>query len=96
MKPHKHAEVIKAWADGHTIQARTEVFEWVDIPNPTWLPTMEYRIKPEPTLDFEMYTSVYPDNNYRMVLTYTRVGFDNLKLIFDGETGKLKGSEVLK
>ena len=49
MKPHKHAEVIKAWADGHEIQYRmqgTARTEWIDSDTPTWNETKEYRVKP--------------------------------------------------
>lgn len=52
MKPHKHAELIKAWADGAEIQeyirpiSSNWEFEWTDNPNPTWERDNEYRIKP--------------------------------------------------
>jgi hypothetical protein len=51
MKPHKHAELIKAWADGAVIQIRLfksngEVTEWEDC-DPCWGDDAEYRIKPE-------------------------------------------------
>jgi hypothetical protein len=47
--PHKHAEFIKAWADGCTIQAKGEWSDkWVDLVHPpTWHVDIEYRIKPE-------------------------------------------------
>jgi hypothetical protein len=48
---HKHAELIKAWADGAEIQIRLfksngEVTEWEDC-DPCWGDDAEYRIKPE-------------------------------------------------
>jgi hypothetical protein len=47
MKPHKHAELIKAWADGAEIQYRYQNFiDWYDIENPNWDVSKEYRIKP--------------------------------------------------
>ena len=49
MKPHKHAELIKAWADGATIQMKSKVDGgWWDVPfnNPDWDENYEYRIKP--------------------------------------------------
>ena len=48
-KPHPHADLIKAWADGAIIQSRCEFGGWVDEvnSNPTWDPSVEYRIKPE-------------------------------------------------
>ncbi len=54
--PHKHAEVIKAWADGAAVQILTagSAAGWVDLPvaseakhAPQWNPEYEYRIKPE-------------------------------------------------
>lgn len=48
MKPHKHAEVIKAWADGHTIQYRFDpTFNWHDASAPSWREHIEYRVKPQ-------------------------------------------------
>ena len=45
MKPHKHAELIKAWADGAQIQVYTNT--WNDDLHPLWRPNLDYRIKPE-------------------------------------------------
>jgi hypothetical protein len=48
MKPHKHAELIKAWADGAEIEEYKQVVkEWCLDKNPTWAPWAEYRIKPK-------------------------------------------------
>lgn len=46
--PHKHAAVIKAWADGHQIQFRRDNSEvWRDCAGaPEWYTYNEYRIKP--------------------------------------------------
>jgi hypothetical protein len=48
MKPHKHAEVIKAWADGAEIECRrNKHLAWVSAPShPAWLLDVEYRVKP--------------------------------------------------
>jgi hypothetical protein len=52
MKPHKHAAVIKAWADGATIEWRdtslTYVKDWRETCAPAWNPDYEYRVKPTP------------------------------------------------
>lgn len=48
MKPHKHAELIKAWADGAEIEVKTNMFGWATIDSPTWAGDAEYRIKPKP------------------------------------------------
>lgn len=48
--PHKHAEFIKAWADGETIQYfNLAKQEWVDCAynRPIWNSEDSYRIKPE-------------------------------------------------
>lgn len=54
--PHKHAELIKAWADGATIQFYDVGSErWGDCNDaPLWLEYYQYRIKPEPS-DLEKY-----------------------------------------
>lgn len=56
---HKHAEVIKAWADGAEIQYRFPPQQvWIDRPRPEvdewpWYYVYEYRVKPKPEpLDF--------------------------------------------
>ena len=46
MKPHKHAELIKAWADGVEIQYLFQDGTWGDTNKPLWLENEVYRIKP--------------------------------------------------
>lgn len=54
--PHKHAEVIKAWADGATIQFKRINGDWQDISDPLWTPMCSYRVKPvEKTYWFNVY-----------------------------------------
>ncbi len=51
MKPHKHAELIKAWADGAEIERLwngTHEKAWLIDNEPDWNEFDEYRIKPEP------------------------------------------------
>lgn len=43
---HRHAELIKAWADGKTIQVK-QPWGWADTPTPLWTEDTEYRIKPD-------------------------------------------------
>ena len=102
MKPHKHAELIKAWADGATIQHRffmggniQDWSEWKDKDELIWDTSewVEYRIKPEPKTDVVEKLSMY--RNHNEVCSWCH-GKPNLKLTFDGETGKLKSAEVLK
>jgi hypothetical protein len=47
MKPHKHADLIKAWADGAEIEEWQEHLQaWETDKNPTWFTGQIYRIKP--------------------------------------------------
>lgn len=60
MKPHKHAEVIKAWADGASIEVKGEFtdYQWWTFQAdyvPSWSAKNEYRIKPEPNPDEVLY-----------------------------------------
>jgi hypothetical protein len=44
---HKHAELIKAWADGAQIEFYdADSDEWRPCPAPSWYPADQYRIKP--------------------------------------------------
>lgn len=47
-KPHVHAEVIKAWADGAEIEVRVRG-NWEGVTNPCWADYNEYRVKPKVT-----------------------------------------------
>lgn len=56
-KPHVHADVIKAWADGYPLQVCVRG-RWVDIETrPTFELGVDYRVKPEPKplTDLEKY-----------------------------------------
>ena len=46
--PHKHAEVIKAWADGAEIQCKSAGGKWQTLgTTPYWVLACEYRVKPQ-------------------------------------------------
>lgn len=47
-KSHKHAELIKAWADGAEIQFKGYSGQWTDVERPSWREQDEYRLKPVP------------------------------------------------
>ena len=75
-KPHKHAEVIKAWADGVAVQYReSSLTEWNDLdPPPSSIPAFlngfEYRIKPKlkdpgEVASYAWYKKVHSDANER-------------------------------
>ena len=47
--PHKHKDVIIAWANGEQIEYRDPDYslEWKPIRVPSWLADTEYRVKPK-------------------------------------------------
>ena len=103
--PHVHAECIKAWAEGEQIQYRNRRGEWVDCTAyPLWSTLGDYRVKPEPKPDVIAYSSVhnaysgqkhvYVSNAYNKNSGMAGTN-PNLKLTFDGETGKLKSAEAI-
>ena len=54
-KPHVHAEVIKAWADGKPVEWReSPMLSWQLIANPGFIKDYEYRIKPEEVVDYAL------------------------------------------
>jgi hypothetical protein len=103
MKPHKHCEVIKAWADGAEIQFWDGEL-WCDVEIPYWDKADSYRIKPQPKPDVVKYANLYPVSGRASFWTElmdaksfcdsSRVA-GRLKLTFDGETITLKSAEVL-
>lgn len=107
MQPKKHAALIKAWADGATIQVLTEDNHWQDRGSPGWFDGYKYRIKPEPKPDVVRYARAswteYDDydrsRNMEQTKTYwtkMKSSEDNVKATFDGETGELKSIEIIK
>lgn len=62
---HKHAEAIKAWADGARIQFKfPRESEWSDIEKsmrPSWDDALDYRVKPA---DDEHHHTVYKHVSY--------------------------------
>ena len=98
--PHKHAELIKAWADGAVIECRVHDGDsWSTVDEPGWVVHYQYRIKPEPKPDVVEFALVRRYHRHRHCAFSWRCGADesyNLRLTFDGETGALKAAEVLK
>lgn len=103
--PHKHAAIIKAWADGKDIEFLDTLPReplWREASRPSWSLDTEYRVKPEgDTVVHGVVERYYHlgQNAPRAALTNTgtyRDACDNVRFIFDGETGKLKSAEVLK
>lgn len=104
-KPHKHAEILRAIADGVTVQYRySGDTVWNDrdddsrAPDPITNDYVEWRIKPEVKPDvFALYSvEEYHGETFGPKVEWTgSFGMSNLKLTFDGETGKLKSAEVI-
>lgn len=101
---HKHSEIIKAWADGATIQYNAGDGMWVDSTenNPAWRIESEYRIKPEPKPDIVKYLDISAGVGTTVYKIQSKLEFsgsyDNcVKLVFDGENPSiLKSLEVIK
>lgn len=99
--PHKHAEAIKAWADGAQIQwydSSTRQHRWKDCPATfLWDERFNFRVKPEPKPD-RVYYGVFDGVGGVMLdscFTAIQDDGDHIKITFDGDTGKLKSAEVL-
>lgn len=107
MKPHKHAELIKAWADGAEIQRRIIrngenidepiiSYSWLTENMPMWSIHEEYRIKPAPKPNWYRHYMVMNEGDGIYPRGTCEQMNANLKLFFDAETGELKSAEVLK
>lgn len=94
-QPHKHAALIKAWADGAEIETYDVVEgSWYSVDDPSWNRRFEYRIKPEPTPDVVRY-AIAKDTFVEMCPTGCTCGQAAIKLTYDGETLKLKAVEMI-
>lgn len=99
MKPHKHRDLIVAWADGAEIEARyLKADGWTEWKKEEggfiwYVSGAEYRAIPK--LDIVKYIMADVDDD-EYIVTSEQWGSDNLKLTFDGETGELKSAEVIK
>jgi len=93
--PHKHYDIIVAWAAGKQIEYKSDgLSDWtLTGPHPGWYENCQYRIKPAPK----------PDRTQRYQVEWPHLAASpkwhqkatlNLALTFDGETGVLKEAEV--
>lgn len=101
---HKHAEVLRAIADGKTVQWKSYKGEWFDALcdtglNPLVGHSFEWRVKPEPKPDVVRYDFVRKscfltlEEARREAPSY---GGGIVRSTFDGETGKLKSVEIVE
>ena len=99
----KHAEVLRAIADGKEVEYSSIGYsKWyllnlanVEV-NPLSFPEYQWRIKPEVKLDTFIYSTARWDGSHRETGYSVAKSLHNLKLTFDGETHNLKDAEVIK
>ena len=99
MKPHRNADVIKAFADGRDCEFLGNITK-------KWLPISNFRdfdtycctrIKPEPKPDIVDYLFVSNKSDQDLVkLNWVKFDTANLRLTWDGETLELIDAEVIK
>lgn len=101
MKPHKHAELIKAWADGALIEYWSKTTkQWTDVEavNPYWRETTEYRIKPvqDVVRSFRLECHSWVGIRFNESSELLRKEDEQwIRVLFDGKTCKIKSVEVL-
>ena len=93
-QPHKHAALIKAWADGAEIEYLSMDEVWYEVDTPLWDVTHTYRIKPEPKPDIKLFTTLDAIGTHNT--SFCRESYHNVCHVHDGETGKLKAVELIK
>jgi hypothetical protein len=99
MKPHRNADVIKAFADGRDCEFLGNITKkWLPISNFRDFDTYSFtRIKPEPKPDIVDYLFVSNKSDQDLVkLNWVKFDTANLRLIWDGETLELIDAEVIK
>ena len=89
-QPHKHAEVIKAWADGESIEVQVGE-EWQKVARPLFLVDSVYRVKPK---NITVHRKVHFDTGNQITRTYYNSD-PNIEYTFDPD-GKLLDAKVLK
>jgi hypothetical protein len=93
MIAHQHAEVIKAWADGHQIQFQRRDGVWHDCVigcTPAFDLGVEYRVKPQPQVVSQEYHTYWHEAQY---LVFTEEYPPNLRLTF--EAGQLIDAQFI-
>lgn len=106
-KPHKHAEVLRAIADGKEVQFKCVGGDWSDY-NAKWYCSpldcaddIEWRVKPEPKPDYCFYAG-YDNKDCCGNLHYSDEDVIDvawgykMKITIDGETNLPKSVELVK
>lgn len=102
-QPHKHADLIKAWADGAEIEYWDALQNAWMKPcggNPMWTNNNIYRIKPEvqPDITKAFLLENHCFAGFRFTEEYEHARLPRqqwIRAVFDGETGQIKSVEVL-
>ena len=101
-QPHKHANLIKSWAEGAIIQYWRDPYGWEDCAgnSPAWCDDTKYRIKPEPkpeiTKAFLLENHCFAGFRFTEEYEHARLPRQQwIRAVFDGETGQIKSVEVL-
>ena len=94
-KPHKHAEIIKAWADGAEVEFRPScTSSWWPTTTPTWDSYSEYRIKVKEVV-VTTCAQLFNCGGIDIIhINHPESHTKNLKLTFTD--GKLTAAEVIK
>lgn len=93
--PHKHAEAIKAWADGYEIERFLESGNcWYTADLPAWDVTAHYRIKQLKPKDKHMEALIVLSPHAGPLMYAAAPDEANCSLVFDGTTNKLIKAEV--
>lgn len=106
-KPHKHAELIKAWADGAQIEQKWYGDYWDTCDRPDWDEHSQYRLKPEPAKELVLYATVtftgnggYDEESDELIddleicSCENVMGSTNLILVFDADTKELNFARI--
>jgi hypothetical protein len=98
-KRHKWYNEIIAFAEGKVVQFYWggQWFDWIETDCPKFAGNLGWRIKPDPVPDVVVEKIVDFDIDEYEVLTRYVEHWEkpNIRLTFDGETGKLKKAEVI-
>lgn len=91
LTPHKHASLIKAWADGAQIEFYSiSKNDWLVLNHPLWQDDVRYRIKEAPKPDKVMEALIVLSPFAGPMLYPASSVEANCELVFDGTTNKLK------
>lgn len=103
-KPHLHAEVIKAWADGAEIEYRHgDGNYWRELINvaPSWGEAIQYRVKPKTVVKYHGimqgtngYECMNHNTGFHAELSHVRDQGDNWKVIAIAKTTFLDGVPI--